>query len=638
MRLITSAKFSQADLDVIRKSMDDRLLEDVSAIMKDDIGKKCIRLFAHMLAKKIDTKPQLDIRIWIPRDGIFHAKVGVFTMHNGDVVSFSGSVNETGQGWTGNIEEFKVFCSWIDKKFVDWDIDLFNKFWGGLNTDIRCFTLPQAVREKILSVRPESDMEYRQLVKELKVMFRGHDRVEHTKLELRDYQKDAIEAWFSSRCNGILEMPTATGKTFTAMGCINRMQGDVERLFTVIAVPYTHLIQQWKDNVNKWNQLAKPDQKISSNIFVTSGTPSWKSKLKRVVNEFNMTKLGGEYITNDYIVCTTYDTLASKPFIERIQEVKGSMLLIADEAHHAGSKKRRNGLLDVYSGRLALTATPERYFDDEGSELIRSYFVHTAFSMGIKDAIRDGYLVPYDYKPRLVELNAEEVVEYTKLTRAIAVKMLKNKGKVSQDDEKNTPENKRARLVAKMEGKYNELSTILDEHGNELENALIYCHDTEQMEKVESILSERNINFEEITSADNMIERRNTIRSLEEKNHQCIVSMKCLDEGVDIPSARLGIILASSRNTRQYIQRRGRLLRGFDGKDHAEIYDLLATAVPEVDCEPFVRKLFARELLRHKEFAEEARNRQEALEKIRPVAERHGVDLDRLNHDYILNL
>ena len=639
MRLITSAKFSQADLDVIKKSVDERLLDDISSIMEDDLGKKCLRLFAHMLTKKIDGKPQLDIRILVPpRPGMFHAKVGIFKLKNGDVVTFSGSVNETGMGWTGNIEEFKVFCSWVDKKFVDLDIDSFNKFWCGSYMNIQSFALSRAVREEILNVRPGSDEEYKRLLRELKATF-GYGQVrERTKLVLRDYQKNAVDSWFSRGCKGILEMPTATGKTFTAMGCIRRMQRNDERLFTIIVVPYTHLAQQWIDNVNKWNQWAGPDQKISSRTLITSGSPSWKIKLGRAITVFNKKKLGGGYVTNDYIVCTTYNTLATKPFVDQIKKIKGNILLIADEAHHAGSKISRKGLLDIYSGRLALTATPERYFDEEGSSIIRSYFGDVAYSMTIRGAIRDGHLVPYDYHPRFVEMTEEETAEYVKLTRAIAVKLSKKKNRAPIDDKSNTPENRRARLVAKMERKYYELAAILDEHDDILENALIYCHDTEQLKKVESMLTERNINFDEITSASNMIERRDKIRSLERKNHQCIVSMRCLDEGVDIPSARLGIILASTGNTRQYVQRRGRLLRLSDGKDHAEIYDLLAMATPEADDKPFARKLFAKELLRHKEFAEEARNRQDALEKIRPVAERLGIDLDRLDLDYVLGL
>lgn len=639
MRLITSTKFSRADLDVIKKSMDDQLLEDVSAMMDDDMGKKCLGLFAHMLSNKIDGKPQLDIRVLVPQRGIFHAKVGVFEMMNGDVVSFSGSVNETGMGWTGNIEEFKAFCSWTHKEIVDSDAGSFNRFWNGTHVGIRSFSLPQAVREKILSVRPRSDAEYRRLLRELRVDL-DVGRGEPPKLVLYDYQTKAVDAWASRGYRGILEMPTATGKTFTAMGCINRMQHETGRLFTVIVVPYTHLTRQWIDKVREWNKKAGPDKTISQNTLIVSGR-QWQVELGRAVSAFNRTKFDGSHVIDDYIVCVTYDTLSAGPFVERIRRVDGSILLIADEAHHAGARTARNGLLEEYSGRLALTATPDRYFDEEGSDLIRAYFNDVAFSMEIKTAIDGEYLIPYDYHPRFVEMTADETERYAKLTRAIAAKLSAKpsaKKDETSDGNKNSPENKRARLVAKMENKYGELAAILGELGGTLDHALIYCLDTEQVAGVGEVLSKLNINFEVITGDDSMTERWNRIRSLEMENHQCIVSMKCLDEGVDIPSASLGIILASTGNTREYIQRRGRLLRRSPGKGHATIYDLLAKAIPGVDCKPYAKKLVAKELLRHKEFADSARNRHEALEKIRPVAERLGIDLDRLDLEYVRNL
>ena len=285
MRLVTSTKFSQADLDVIKKSVDDRLLEDVSAMLDDDIGKKCLGLFAHMLTNKIDGRPQLDMRILVPQRGMFHSKVGVFEMVNGDVVTFSGSINETGMGWTGNIEEFKVFCSWVHGDVVCHDVDLFNSFWNGDHEGVRSFSLPRAVREKILSARPGSDAEYRRLMSELRIDLDA-ERDESPKQVLYDYQMKAVDAWASRGCRGILEMPTATGKTFTAMGCINRMRRDAGRLFTVIVVPYTHLAQQWIDNVDKWNGMAGPDERVSPNALITSGR-GWQARLGRAVNDFN---------------------------------------------------------------------------------------------------------------------------------------------------------------------------------------------------------------------------------------------------------------------------------------------------------------------------------------------------------------
>ena len=637
MRLITSAKFSKADLDVITKSVDDRLSEEVSNMFDDDLGRKCLGLLAHMLTTKIDGEPRLDIRILVPRRGIFHAKVGIFTMENGDAVSFSGSVNETGMGWTGNVEQFKAFCSWIDKRFVDIDAGAFREFWEDRHTNIRSYSLPNAVREKILSVRPESDEEYRRLVLALRKAYGEKRQSGPAKLVLRDYQKAAIEAWFSRGGRGILEMPTATGKTFTAMGCINRLQKKHGRLFTVIAVPYKHLIQQWIKNVGEWNELADPEHAISQNV-VNMSKSDWKDKLSQAVDEFNRKGYGGGHGTNDCIVCVTYDLLATKKFIETVKDVEGEMLLVADEAHHTGAPTTQKGLLKEYSARLALTATPERYFDEEGSDLIKEYFDGVAYSMEIGLAIKDGYLAQYEYHPVFAELTATETDEYIRLTKAIAIKRGNKNGDTPPRDESFDLENKRAKIIAKAEQKYQKLAEILESHGNSLENAIIYCHDGKQLTNVGLILSERNINYEKISAAESMMEIRDSLASLKEKNYQCIVAMKCLDEGVDIPSAQLGIIMASTGNSLQYVQRRGRFLRKSDGKEYAVIYDVLVKP-PAVDsAHTYARKIMAKELLRHKEFAADARNRDGALETIRPVADRFGIDLDRLNVEYMLGL
>lgn len=640
MRLITSATFSKADLDVITKSVEDQLLEEVSVMLKDDLGKKCLSIFGHMLTNKIDDVPQLEIKILVSKRGIFHPKVGIFTMSNGDMVSFSGSINETGMGWTGNIEEFKAFCSWIDEKYVNLDIDTFREFWYGSHAGIRTYDLPKAVHEKILSIRPESDEEYRRLILELqKTMYGNQSNGSSGKFKLRDYQEQAITTWTSHGYKGILEMPTATGKTFTALGCVNRLQREQRRLFTVIAVPYKHLAQQWIDNVSRWNKLVLPEQRISNHVLNTADNSKWKIQLRRAVAEFNKKKFSGSHVINDYIVCTTYDTLPNKEFIDVIKGVDESLLLVADEAHHAGSTVCQTGLLEEYSSRLALTATPERYFDKEGSELLKSYFGDIVYSIDMDSAIKGGYLTQYDYYPVFAKLNSVELTEYRKLTRAIAQKLSKRKNEEMQsEDVSNIPENKRARLIAKIENKYEALASVLDKHDNVLENALIYCHDTEQLRRVGEILTKRNINYDEITQASGMMDRRDKIRSLAAKNHQCIIAMKCLDEGVDIPSARLGIIMASTGNPLQYIQRRGRLLRLADGKSNAVIYDMLADVPPDTSEQSYVKKLVAKELLRHKEFAQNARNKDEAIDMIRPTATKLGIEVDKLDLDYVRDL
>ena len=644
IRLGTGIELSPADIDVIEKSVEGALVQKTAEMLEDDLGRKCLAVLAQMLSTEIDGTQQLEIKIFVPKSGgIFHPKTGIFTMPNGDVVSFSGSVNETGAGWMRNVEEFKAFCSWSDEKFVNHDKTMFHEFWNNKHPILHTYDLPTAVRENIFKAKVGSEEEYRRLLDELKrLMYHNGDHGSVGKppvFDLYGYQKDAVKAWALRGYRGILEMPTAVGKTFTAFGCMNRLQRDRNRLFTVVAVPYNHLAQQWIDNINRWNDMAPTDMKISSNILNVAKYGKWDLRLRRAVNDFNRTNLRGKHIINDYTVCVTYNTLAKPKFIDTVSKINGEMLLVADESHNAGSTVRRNGLIDKYSARLALTATPERYFDAEGSDIIRSYFNGVAYFMSIGDAIALKCLAPYDYHPVFAELSADETKKYRNLTRQIARQKSGYKGKNEQSNDYNHgPENIRARLVAKAEQKYVKLAEILKIHKNDMEHALIYCQDGKQLGKVGTMLADENIFYDKITKASKMKERRDSIHSLAEKKHDCIVAMRCLDEGVDMPSARLGIIMASTGNSLQYIQRRGRLLRRFDGKDHATIYDILVAAPPEEDEHPFAKKLVAKELLRHKEFAEYARNREEALNAIRPVAARLGINLDKLDKDYILDL
>ena len=468
MRLGTGIELLQADKDVIEKSVEGALVGKTLEMLEDDLGRKCLAVLAQMLSTEIDGSPQIEIKFFVPKNGgIYHLKTGVFTMPNDDVVSFSGSVNETASGWSHNVEEFKAFCSWIDKKCVDYDRSTFQEFWNNEHPSLRTYDLPTAVRENILKAKIESEEEYRALLDELRaqIMY-GAVGLENAdkpqRFGLYDYQKNAVEAWVLHGYRGILEMPTAVGKTFTALGCINRLQCDHGRLFTVVAVPYNHLAQQWIDNIRRWNGMAPPNMQISSNLFNVAKSSKWKIQLRRVIANFNRTNLSGQHLMNDYIICTTYNKLANPEFIDAICSVGSRMLLVADEAHNAGSAVRRNGLVDAYASRLALTATPERYFDEEGSELIRSYFNGVAFFMEIGEAIKKGYLTPYNYYPKFVELNANEIKKYRNLTRQIALKMQNKKESEDLDNYGGGPENARAKLVAKAEQKICKISRHIE--------------------------------------------------------------------------------------------------------------------------------------------------------------------------------
>ncbi len=320
-----------------------------------------------------------------------------------------------------------------------------------------------------------------------------------------------------------------------------------------------------------------------------------------------------------------------------------------DEVHNITTESSFDTLLEDYDFRLGLSATPIRHYDPDGSQIISDYFRGVVFTLDLEESIARDILCPYDYIQYYVSLNSEEMDEYQNLTAQIARK-IGNRAKYPQKEDDNNPELRRADLVANAENKYHALGEILDTLGNHLSQTLIYCTNNpssiqpfdspRQLERVKQILSERHIVSDSVTWEDPTKDRIRILHNLANEHFHCVTAVKCLDEGVDIPSVKTGIFMASSGNPKQYIQRRGRVLRKSSktGKTHATIYDIIVTPpIPnhDDDISKNERKLIARELLRHKEFARIARNKNDAIDRIRDAARIFNIDLDILDDDYI---
>ena len=191
------------------------------------------------------------------------------------------------------------------------------------------------------------------------------------------------------------------------------------------------------------------------------------------------------------------------------------------------------------------------------------------------------------------------------------------------------------------------------EFNNKLNLTLIYCtswprpgaepDDPKQLERVKDILFSKGIKSDSVTYEDPTKTRGDILSLLEGNIFGCITAVKCLDEGVDVPAVETGIFMASSGNPKQFVQRRGRILRKnkLTGKESAKIYDILVSPPIPAEGEGSSlneKKLIAKELLRHKQFAEISENKYEAFERISEVARKFGINLDRLDYDYIKNL
>ena len=640
IRLVTSIELTERDRAVIEEYVNGKterferyLLEKVDDTV--EIFRDCSALMGWMLVNKIDGEAQLEIKIAVPetREGIadtlsiYHQKVGIFTDADGNRISFEGSVNETGKAWYDNIEKFKVSVSWgdgSDKKRTEIDQMTFEKFWTDTAKRTRVMDLPTAVREKFLRTRPKSAKEFEDLVSRIKKSLKSKKEV-----MLRDYQIDAIKKWSDNAHKGIFEMATGTGKTFAAMGCINHIAKREKRITVVIACPYTHIVEQWLTVFKKYSEEIERSWHIDG--FVTevcyAGYSDWKNRLKRKIKDVNEASIEGNYFLEKLVIFTTHNTLTSRDFMDLMRENSSPIFLIADEAHALGAESRFQNLLQKYKYRLGLTATPNRYFDDEGTIRLKDYFGGVVKEFPIGKAIREGILSPYRYIPNIVDLNDDEMSRYVELTRKIAKKLAAISDPNDQKNEISSfVEGARASIIAAAEKKYAAFEKILDNIGS-LEHCLIYCHE-KQLERVRHILFERGVVYHQITYREPTEKRNDILKQLDEKGYDAVVAIRCLDEGVDIPSARIGIILASTGNPRQYIQRRGRLLRRKKGKTEAVIYDVLVVPYisnPGKMILPLEKKIVQKEIDRYLDFTKFAKNRKESEEIIAGIRNIYGL-------------
>ena len=296
--------------------------------------------------------------------------------------------------------------------------------------------------------------------------------------------------------------------------------------------------------------------------------------------------------------------------------------------------------------RLGLSATPSRYFDDEGSKFIIDYFGGTVYSFDLKRAINEinpetgkSYLTPYEYYPLFVELSDEEYEKYELFSKKISRQYAISKNKKDKDELLQRLLEKRQKIIVDCPAKYEAFNKILDTIKKDLNYCLVYCSDV-QINETQNILKRRLITNHRFTGDEGIkpnkkyggkSERQFILDQFGEKNptFQILVAMKCLDEGVDVPAARTAVILASSGNPKQYIQRRGRILRRSPGKDKAVIYDILvlppAKKMSEFDDMELEKKILRKELARYEEFAKISLNFTEALNIIFPIKRRYGI-------------
>ena len=657
IKLVTSPCLSEEDIEAIKKGYAKREEIIKKALLskleeaKDDFERDRLDLLANLIATNV-----LEIKIILIDNGIgiFHEKLGIIEDDFGNKVAFSGSMNESETAFKKNYETIDVFCNWkigdeasrFEKKF-----EAFKNLWVGNDDGVIIIDFPELSQEIIKKYKRKEQTDFsidqreylscsiekkREEVLEIKIP---------NEYKLRDYQEEAIEKWVENGYRGIFDMATGTGKTLTALGAIARISENLKgKLGVIIVCPFQHLVEQWVEDIVKFN--IKP-------IIGYSYSPqkNWKNRLKLAVQTLKYDDINSFFC----FICTNA-TFSNEEIQKLFKRIKKPLLLIVDEAHNLGATNIRKTLTEQYTYRLALSATFDRYMDEEGTSILYNFFGKKIIEYSLGRAIEEKMLTPYDYYPIVVYLTERELNEYNELSKKIKKETrIDEKGKVYFSKLGEMLLIERSRIVAGATNKIKTLKKELQKYKEE-NNILVYCGATNILREEEdsSITDEKDIR--QIDAVKKMmyrelkmkVDRFTANESIKERMEikdrfisgkiQAIVAIKCLDEGVNIPDIKIAFILASTTNPKEYIQRRGRVLRIAPNKEYAEIYDFITLPRDLREAKILSKEkleydisLLAKEIARMKEFSSLSRNNlscKKLIMSINEVYEGFNLDLD----------
>lgn len=676
MRIIINDVLSQKDKDTIEQAInsdidfEEAILKDIKQLFKtlskqDEHFFKCL---SYLISKDriefLATKPKNGKR------GIAHNKYGIFKDENGNKVAFNGSANFSKNALVNNVESISCYKSWStseEKERLDYFEKLFNKTWNRKAKNIEIIPINK-VKTYIQTSYNIDDIE--ELLKEevelasqdVKLPKRIKEKVEKilsTKKKEplfpfpsgpRDYQKKANDGWLVNNYQGIFAMATGTGKTITSLNCVLNEYTKTGKYNVLILVPTRALVSQWIEEANKFH---------FSNIYTTQDR-NWFDILSNHLFNIQLNNKDN----NNIIFISTYASFNGDKF-QRLMKKKSwkEFILIADEAHNMGSSRTLNNLPRIIAKRIGLSATPERVYDERGSNEIYEYFNSKppcyTYSYSMYKAItkEPTVLTKYFYYPYFTHLNEEELIEYTEITKQLFRNYDPKTREFNEFGKRLLI--KRKRIVNKAENKIDVLKKIFSEVKNKESNlkyTFVYVPEGKETNYADSDLYQ--LDNEDKRLIDKYAEairsygysthklladtkgRNKVLNQFEKGLIDVLLAMKILDEGVDIPITKNAIFCSSTGNPRQYIQRRGRILRKYPNKDYANVYDIIVA--PEqrfIDTlneqlKEMEISIFRNELRRVANFLYAAENRHQALSgKLGELADYYGINIYQLIED-----
>lgn len=585
IRLIISPELSIEDIAVLRNTIEVEVNEECRKIalkhllkLFEDTSCSCTDLFFNLILSGM-----LEVKIAIVKDnqGIFHEKYGLFYESNGDkIIAINGSNNETYRGIGKNQESFNTFCSWIvgQEGYVEQHIEDFEKYWNNISRKLLIVKIDRNNFNEIFEnvEKVDIEQEFKKLrndkkynVDDMEAKLLGLDFKPFT------YQMDAAKKLLHNG-KGILKFATGSGKTKTAIIYMQMVKKSSSKTFFLIVVPDKTLAHQWEQEIQKYNE----------NIVTTfSDNPQWKLDLRRAVSIYNSKTVANEVIISTRQ--TMFNNGKESHFLKEISKLE-DFIIIVDECHNFSTELVMDNIPLNTIRRVGLSATPNSDLVIPVEEQMLNYFGGVIAEYTLSDAIKEERLCRYNYYPIITQLDDDEKEAYDALSKTIATLVSKNKENSNDMEIRKQLDLlnfKRARIIYGAKQKITKLKELIENGSIKKKYLLIYCgatssndeDDTQltQLNTVNHLLTEIGVVSAQYTSYEDLKARRNAIELFKKGTISTLVAIKCLDEGVDIPEISNAIILASTNNKREFIQRRGRILRKHSGKDIVNIYDMV---------------------------------------------------------------
>ena len=667
MRLIINHIVSKKDKEAITNGVMGNVINcsDLSNFQYlkttfNEYQEQFFRCLAYMISQK-----RIDIRIIKPRGqkGIAHTKSGQF--RDGDsITAFTGSANFTISGLFNNIEEIKIDRSDSIDRMVQKRIEKqrkdFDAIMSGEKKGID-YLSPKDLVEAISTNYGDSDIEELLDVEEKLKSHKRQKKAEDLQNPWmaaeeakdvepqfpypsgpRDYQKKAFKNWKKSQI-GLFNM--------ASLNCLLQIYKQFGYYKAIILVPTVTLVEQWEKECRKFY--------FQHIVKVCSKNKDWKGEIDRLTMKENFNPTNSPI---NYIVISTYASFARDNVFQDLMTLSKKCLLIADEAHNMGSKRildRIDGVSKRFKRRIGLSATPERQFDDKGNRELRRFFNSEdgyTFVYTMEEAIKNKFLCEYYYFPHVVRLCDDEMYDYMEISGKLGRIYRYNGGYLDLDDEiVRTLLLKRRRIIHKARNKQDVFKKIIEERYKEkgnLKYTLVYVPEGLKPDSIADVYDSSDV-VEDDSEADRLIDeytqivmnvsktttvrkfvsgqkdRESILEDFANGDLEVLTSMKCLDEGVDVPRSEMAIFCASTGNPRQFIQRRGRILRTHKEKKYAYIHDLVVVPDIGADCVDYEmeRKLILSELRRVRDFASLSRNLDYSYKELEDVLNFYNVPL-----------